>query len=231
MNAVGNNIKKFRKRENMTQQALAERLNVTRQAVSQWENGNTQPDLDTLAVIAGVFGVDMMEVIYGDKKASSSDCAIRPRKKYIVWCVMFALLALTVLFVLTVFYPKDPFINNLNGFSISPNAIIYEDLEFYLEPLLYLFISIAVLNGVSLIWDVRIGHKSIKIGVLIVALAFLLFYYAMGIIYHGGNLPEAIYHFEVFVDNNPAFFLVPGIGLFLGLNGLKTEHNTAKQYP
>ena len=65
MNAVGIHIRRLRKRADMTQQTLAEKLSVTRQAVSQWEMGHTQPDLDTLAGIAGVFGVDMTEVFMG----------------------------------------------------------------------------------------------------------------------------------------------------------------------
>lgn len=36
---VGNNIKKAREGRNLTQEQLAEKLNVTRQAVSNWENG------------------------------------------------------------------------------------------------------------------------------------------------------------------------------------------------
>ena len=39
MNAVGKNLKQLRQREKLTQDALAERLHVTRQAVSSWETG------------------------------------------------------------------------------------------------------------------------------------------------------------------------------------------------
>ena len=39
MSNIGKNISKFRKEQEMTQDQLAERLHVTRQAVSNWENG------------------------------------------------------------------------------------------------------------------------------------------------------------------------------------------------
>lgn len=42
MAEISKNIKKFRKESEMTQQELAEKLNVTRQAVSNWENGVSQ---------------------------------------------------------------------------------------------------------------------------------------------------------------------------------------------
>ena len=41
MNAVGKNLKVLRQRAGLTQDALAERLHVTRQAVSSWETGKT----------------------------------------------------------------------------------------------------------------------------------------------------------------------------------------------
>ena len=53
MAEISKNIKKFRKESEMTQQELAEKLNVTRQTVSNWENGKTQPDIDMLQNIAG----------------------------------------------------------------------------------------------------------------------------------------------------------------------------------
>ncbi|MBQ8383234.1 MAG: helix-turn-helix transcriptional regulator [Clostridia bacterium] len=49
---VGKNIKKAREEKGFTQDALAEQLNVTRQAVSNWENEKTQPDIGMLQKIA-----------------------------------------------------------------------------------------------------------------------------------------------------------------------------------
>jgi len=62
---VGKNIKKLREKKGLTQLDLAERLNVTRQAISNWETEKTQPDIDTLQKIAQVFEVSVEEVIYG----------------------------------------------------------------------------------------------------------------------------------------------------------------------
>ena len=41
-------IKQYREQRDMTWEALAERLSVTRRAVSNWECGKTQPDIETL---------------------------------------------------------------------------------------------------------------------------------------------------------------------------------------
>ena len=65
---VGRNIRRFREAKGLTQEQLAERLCVTRQAVSNWENEKTQPDIDTLHKIAQVLEVSVEELIYGENK-------------------------------------------------------------------------------------------------------------------------------------------------------------------
>ena len=65
---VGKNIQKAREEKGLTQDALAEHLNVTRQAVSNWENEKTQPDIDTLHQIAGILEVDIERLIYGTER-------------------------------------------------------------------------------------------------------------------------------------------------------------------
>ena len=65
---VGKNIKLFREQKSITQAELAEKLSVTRQAVSNWENGKTEPDIDTLQNIASVLDVSVEELIYGRKR-------------------------------------------------------------------------------------------------------------------------------------------------------------------
>lgn len=52
----------------MTQDELAEVLCVTRQAVSNWENEKTQPDIETLNRISETLGVTVEELIYGQAR-------------------------------------------------------------------------------------------------------------------------------------------------------------------
>ena len=68
MNIVSNSIKKLREERGMTQDELAEKLNVTRQAVSNWETGRTQPDIETLTRLAEVFDVSVERIIYGSER-------------------------------------------------------------------------------------------------------------------------------------------------------------------
>ena len=68
MNMVSDSIKKLRKEKKLTQDQLAEQLHVTRQAVSNWEMGKTQPDVETLTQLAKIFGVSVERIIYGKEK-------------------------------------------------------------------------------------------------------------------------------------------------------------------
>ncbi len=56
-------LAQLRKNADMTQSELAERLNVTRQAVSKYEIGDSFPDVSILVVIAEVFGISVDELI------------------------------------------------------------------------------------------------------------------------------------------------------------------------
>ena len=67
---IEKNIKKFREQKNISQSELAEKLNVTRQAVSNWETGKTQPDIDTLHKIADMLEISIDELIYGNKRTN-----------------------------------------------------------------------------------------------------------------------------------------------------------------
>ncbi len=65
---IGKNIKFFREKKNITQSELADKLCVTRQAVSNWENGKTEPDIEMLNKIASVLEISIEELIYGFKR-------------------------------------------------------------------------------------------------------------------------------------------------------------------
>ena len=77
MNMVSDSIKKLRKEKKMTQDELAAKLNVTRQAVSNWEMGKTQPDVETLTQLAEIFGVSVERIIYGREKKSNWNFSFR----------------------------------------------------------------------------------------------------------------------------------------------------------
>ena len=56
---IGEKIKEKRKELNLTQEYLAKELNISRQSVSKWEKGLSEPSMDNLVKLSEIFGVDM----------------------------------------------------------------------------------------------------------------------------------------------------------------------------
>lgn len=66
--SIGNIITQLRKKSGMTQQSLAEKLNVSDKTVSKWENGQGYPDITVFPKLANLFGVTVDYFMFGEKK-------------------------------------------------------------------------------------------------------------------------------------------------------------------
>ena len=66
---IGCFMKELRKEQNLSQEQLAEKFNVSRRTVSRWENGNNMPDMDVLIELADFYGVDLREFLDGERNA------------------------------------------------------------------------------------------------------------------------------------------------------------------
>ncbi|MBQ2909823.1 MAG: helix-turn-helix transcriptional regulator [Bacilli bacterium] len=64
---IGKFIAKLRKENKMTQQELADKLNVTDRAVSKWENGRGVPDISLLQSLSNIFNVSLNELLAGER--------------------------------------------------------------------------------------------------------------------------------------------------------------------
>jgi len=64
---IGQFIKTLRTEKKLSQKALAEKLYVTRQAVSSWENGNSIPDIDKMELLSKIFEVSIVDLYAGKK--------------------------------------------------------------------------------------------------------------------------------------------------------------------
>lgn len=82
MRDIGKNIRDLRISQNLTQDQLAEKLFVTRQTVSNYENGKSRPDIETIEKIAAVLDCQITDIIYGKETL---------RKNYIPFAVSFSL--------------------------------------------------------------------------------------------------------------------------------------------
>ena len=70
---IGSFLKELRKEKNLTQEQLAEALNVSGRTVSRWETGSNMPDLSILVELADFYDVDIREIINGERKSEKME--------------------------------------------------------------------------------------------------------------------------------------------------------------
>ena len=97
---IGKNIKLFRTGKNMTQEAFAEQLFVSRQTVSNYENNKSNPDIDMLMKMAEVLETDVNTLIYGEPEQ-------KEKKKQVVNLLI--QIVVVVLAGIGIFYLKQVF--------------------------------------------------------------------------------------------------------------------------
>ncbi|TPR19652.1 XRE family transcriptional regulator [Apilactobacillus timberlakei] len=66
-------LKIHRKKNNFTQEEVAKKLYVSRQAASKWESGDVTPDLNNLITLCKIFDCDLNDLVFGIKKEKSRE--------------------------------------------------------------------------------------------------------------------------------------------------------------
>ncbi len=72
MKSIGETISSLRKAKGMTQNELAEKMNVTDKAVSKWERDLSCPDVNTISKLADVLGVSVEELLKAKKQEDTN---------------------------------------------------------------------------------------------------------------------------------------------------------------
>ncbi len=144
MSSFGENLKKYREEKNMTQQNLADKLYVTRQAISRWECGARYPDLITTKKLSKILEVSV------DKLLQEEDILINEDNKKITRRKI-----TTILFIITIIsrlsytaiYLKEyvPNLFNYNFKYIDSFSIYVFIMEFISCTLLLLTVLIPII--------------------------------------------------------------------------------------
>lgn len=74
---IGCFLKELRKAKGLTQEQLAEALNVSGRTVSRWETGSNMPDISILVSIAEYYEVSIPEIINGERKSEKMDNEVK----------------------------------------------------------------------------------------------------------------------------------------------------------
>jgi len=96
---LGNQIKKYRDELAISQEKLAEKIYVSRQSISNWENGKNYPDINSLIRLSEIFRVSLDILIKGDVEKMKREISGKDRKDFEkvsnLYAIMFGLLVLT----------------------------------------------------------------------------------------------------------------------------------------
>lgn len=148
---VSKNIKKVRTAKKLTQDDVAKNLFVTRQTVSSWESGRTQPDIEMLCKLSEFFCVPVEDLIYGEKRFSSEAEKAQNSKRMLI--IIFSIIASALmgsgLILIFVNYWENFPVGIKTVFSFVPMLVAQ-------AAAVYTFIkhrdSIAWREGTSVIW-------------------------------------------------------------------------------
>ena len=103
--SVGIKLKELRKKNNFSQAYVAEFLNISRQAISNWENGKSVPDLENIVLLAKLYDVTTDELL-GNTIASSTNPLNTTNSRDSV----LEMLGLSIILVLSTLFPIVPII-------------------------------------------------------------------------------------------------------------------------
>jgi len=79
---LGEQIKKYRNELSLSQDDLAEKIFVSRQSISNWENDRTYPDIKSLVLLSEVFHVSLDKLIKGDIEMMKKEINVQELKKF-----------------------------------------------------------------------------------------------------------------------------------------------------
>ena len=229
MSSIGKNIRNLRKQKKMSQEHLAGLLHVTRQAVSNWENGKSQPDIETLEAIAGAFDTDILMVLYGRRQEEdSAEVKQAQRKQYIRKAILWGILTLagTLIYVFTREWTERIVQRYYDAQPRFLSTLI-------LGPVCFFAGTITFMNIVGLLGDIRIKQGWVRRTVLGISIGLLVFYIiSAASILVPLLLPEVHIFDKLFMGLNhislllgyrlakvPPLFFVSAAGIFLGMKG------------
>lgn len=172
----------LRKQENLSQEAVAEKLDVSRQAISRWESGTAMPDATNLLQLSRLFGVSIDYLLNDDAASDAETPVVRRetqqtathlRQKLLlgfgIGCSSAGALGLLLMYILSRFIkvpillkvrqPDGSFIykggGNITGYSFQ-----YFIDEYHLEVLIALCIILLVVGALLLVHLWKIHRKS-----------------------------------------------------------------------
>lgn len=137
-------LKELRKQNNMTQEQLAEKLYVSRTAISKWESGKGYPNIESLKSISKVFSVSIDELLSNKELLQVAETENKSNISKIYSLIFGILDLMAIAYIFLPFYGQE-----INGYIYSVNLLKYTDATSTIRMIYYTVFIIMTLIGVT----------------------------------------------------------------------------------
>ena len=126
--SFGENLINLRKQKGWSQDDLADNLNLSRQAISKWENGTSKPDIDNIKKISKVFSVTIDDLLNNDvvkDKAVTLNVKKQEKKEKTITILKCMIIAVIILYIINVIFKFASLLIIVNGIQKYANLSNY----------------------------------------------------------------------------------------------------------
>ena len=126
--SFGENLINLRKQKGWSQDDLADNLNLSRQAISKWENETSKPDIDNIKKISKIFSVKIDDLLNNDvvkDKAVTLNVKKQEKKEKTITIVKCMIIAVIILYIINVIFKFASLLIIVNGIQKYANLSNY----------------------------------------------------------------------------------------------------------
>lgn len=128
---IGDKLKEARLKNNMTQEEVAEKIFVSRQSISNWENNKTYPDIGNVIALSDLYEISLDELLKGSdsfmKHLEESTDLVKSNKK-LIGIIVLDLLTMIIIALFTEFMPERLNMVAIFTLSIILTGLIYSEI-------------------------------------------------------------------------------------------------------
>ena len=128
---IGDKLKNARLKKSMTQEEVAEKLFVSRQSISNWENNKTYPDIGNVIALSDLYQISLDELLKESdnfmKHLEESTDIVKSNKKLILFIIV-VLVAMVVMAIFTEFLPEKVFLISIFNLAVIVTGLVYSEI-------------------------------------------------------------------------------------------------------
>ena len=127
---IGKKLKNARVQSGMTQENVAEKINVSRQTISNWENEKSYPDIISVIELSNLYSISLDVLLKGDEKMIEhleESTNVKSNKK-MIWAIIVNIIVVALLIALNMFIPDNRYflVGIFCLMVITSSALLYQ---------------------------------------------------------------------------------------------------------